>query len=415
MKRVRWTTEWIWLAALTLAVSMHFWFPNLRPGLNHDSYDVSEEGKKAFYLTMRLEGQKDDRRIHVQRTFRPLADIVAGERASVQNRNLAAPTVLCLLGPERDPSSTEWDSMLNWVHRGGALVVAARHTRPELSVPGLNIEVLPVGDAGDADRYSDESGKIRTKLITHGDLYWSSRGFVKADRADRLIEFDGLLQAVVQQHGRGRVVVIASDFIFSNQSIAWEDNPELAFALLNALPADAANLLDRRRIASVYIDESLNATGTPKVVGLLLQPPFRMLTIQLLVVVVVFGWWRSRRFGPLLPQAVAARQDVVDHTDAVGTHAWKARDGAAMLQAYQQQLSTELHMHVHKGQEDRVLEPIARRLNRPVEAVRRVFTQSERAGASKRLDRKTAAELIRRLSHIRRAAQRGRKSASDSD
>jgi hypothetical protein len=154
------------------------------------------------------------------------------------------------------------------------------------------------------------------------------------------------------------------------------------------------------------IDESLNATGIPKMVGVLLHPRLRPLAIQLATLGLAFAWWRSRRFGPLLPAPVSPRRNIVDHTDALGVHAYRTKDGPGMLRAYLHQLRMELKLQGPLANEDRALEPIARRLNRPVGFIKKFLSRAEEAANAKRLKRRDAAEFIRRLAILRRAASR---------
>ncbi|MCH8828550.1 MAG: hypothetical protein IID45_03130, partial [Planctomycetes bacterium] len=179
--------------------------------------------------------------------------------------------------------------------------------------------------------------------------------------------------------------------------LAWTDNSnaELALRLLESPGM-------RREFV---IDESLNVSGTPKVVGLLLNPLFKPLTVQLLIGLVIFGWWRSRRFGPLASETVKARHNIVDHTDSVGALHFKSRDGTSALRSYMRQFFSELKLKSFKGREDRVIEPIAVRLGKSTDAVRKLLQKSAKAARSSELDRKTAAAIIRQLAIVRRAAR----------
>jgi hypothetical protein len=157
-------------------------------------------------------------------------------------------------------------------------------------------------------------------------------------------------------------------------------------------------------VARLAWDESLNATGTPKIVGVLLDPRLRPLVIQLATLGLAFAWWRSRRFGPLLPPPVSPRRNIVDHTDALGVHAYRTKDGPGMLRAYLHQLRMELKLQGPLANEDRALEPVARRLNRSVGFLKKFLARAEEATHAKRLKRRQAAEFIRRLAILRRAA-----------
>jgi Domain of unknown function (DUF4350) len=398
----RFTIDALWLAAILVVGSMQFWFPNVRPGISHDSYSTEADGKKAFYLLMRQEAEK--RGIHVARGFQPLDQQVAGSPArNMPSRlNLKEPPALCLLGPERYPRLDEWNAILKWVQAGGSLVVAARDDHPKLTLKPLNIAVKPLSELDEAHEEEDDSGLVRTTLVDEGNLYWETSGWIDAPQAQPLVQFGGTVQAVVQEHGYGRVIVVATDFPFSNQSLAWQDNSVLAFALLLARPSNP--IQPQPRTARIVLDESLNATGIPQVIGVLLDPRLRPLTIQLATLGLVFAWWKSRRFGPLLPPAVPPRRNIVDHTDALGVHAYRTKDAAGMLRAYLHQLRMELKLQGPSANEDRVLEPLARRLNRSPEFLKTFLEHAEQAATAKRLKRRHAAEFIRRLAILRAAA-----------
>jgi hypothetical protein len=266
----------------------------------------------------------------------------------------------------------------------------------------LNMAIKPLSELDEDQQGGDESGLVRTTLVEEGNLYWETSGWIDAPKAQPLVQFGGTVQAAVQEHGFGRVVVVATDFPFSNQSLAWEDNSVLAFALILARPGNP--IQPQLPVARIAWDESLNATAIPKIVGVLLDPKLRPLTIQLATLGLVFAWCRSRRFGPLLPPPTQPRRNIVDHTDALGVHAYRTKDGAGMLKAYLHQLRMELKLQGPKANEQRVLEPIARRLNRPPAVIRRVLERAEQSASAKRLKRRHAAELIRRLAILRAAA-----------
>ena len=195
--------------------------------------------------------------------------------------------------------------------------------------------------------------------------------------------------------------MIASDFVFSNQSLAWDDH---ANAVLTTRLLEATGPSEE-----IWFDESLNASGTPKIVGILLDPALRPLFVQFLIGLVLFGWRDSRRFGPLEPETVAARHNIVDHTDAVGILLYRRTNGTEVLRAYMQQLVFDLKLRYMKGREDRVLAPIARRLGITTQHLRDEFRTVRDLVQSGQVNRQTAALWIRRMAIVRQAAtQRGR-------
>jgi hypothetical protein len=420
MTRRWWNWEWLALAVLVAVLVMHVWFPRVGPGPLNDTYNVDVGGRKAFY---RLAERRLD---WVERNQRSLETAL---------QNLPTDATLCFLGPARYPQPREWQSLLNWVSRGGSLLFAARWDEPELSVEGLNLTVKPTSsesvldqmrasrakkqkkqtdkdkpktspqnqdsDASDTAELKTEEHKpsksIETTLATSSAVTWKSKGKVVVTgtaSVDVLLSDENGPQVVRTAYGTGKIVLLASDYVFSNESLAAREkqNGVLAFRLLEA--ADAHD--------SVVFDESLNATGTPKVVGLVLDATLRPITLQVLVVFVVFAWRGNRRFGGLLPKALSSRHDIADHTNALGNLYYKVGDPAAVLRTYLEQRRIEWHLRfVSGGKDTRGLEPLARRLRTPVDELKQLLSDAEVASQQKKLHRRDAAKLIRRLASLK--------------
>ena len=375
-------TECIWLAGLLLLVSLHFWFPRVNRGPKHDTYSTSAEGKKAFYLLARRSGYE------THRNRKPIPALV---------ESLYGTETLCLLGPARYPTVAEWEAILTWVADGGSLLVAARSDDENnaLEIPRLDLKTEP-------NTGPFQTEKVETSLATSGPFVWQSRGQIDisdGSQSSVLVESGGTTQAISRPYGSGIVVVVAADFVFSNQSLAWSDhsNAELAMRLLEEAEANSNSY-------EIYFDESLNSSGTPKVVGLMLDPFMRPVTVQLLIGLLLFSWWQSRPFGPLLPRSVSARHNIVDHTDMLGMLYFKAGSGAVPVKSYLSQLEGELRLGSTSSQEDRVLSPIAARMGNSTESVKQVFHRARQAAKTQSLERKDAAKVIRRLALVRRAA-----------
>jgi|GEM_PF-1040201 hypothetical protein len=393
---VRRQREWIWLVALVLLASLHFdWLPGLNRGPRHDTYSTYAEGKKAFYLVSR------DRGYDISRSQKRLPVLID----SLGTSQYAAGT-LCLLGPARYPTEGEWGRIMEWVDGGGSLLIAARSgsggRKLEFEIPGLDVSV-------ESNTGAFETTNIKTPTMTEGKFIWQSGGEIEtpdASEMETLVETNGTLQAVGMPYGGGYVVVVASDFIFSNQSLAWSDysNAELAIRLLDS--ADTGG--------GIAIDESLNASGTPKVVGLMLEPFLWPVTVQLLIALLLFAWWRSRQFGAVLPRSVKARHNIVDHTDTLGMLYFQSGSGAAPLKSYLKQLESELRLSSIQGVEERALAPIAARMGKSVASIRKVFSRARQYAESGHLDRKTAGRIIHRLSLIRYAMKQPPKDSAKS-
>ncbi|WLD13690.1 DUF4350 domain-containing protein [Planctellipticum variicoloris] len=363
----------LWPALILGTLSLHFWFPPLDSGTGRDTYSTTAEGQKAFY---RLAGETWS---FATRNTQPLPRAL---------QSWDTEYAFCVLGPAREPTAGEWDAMLNWVASGGKLLYAFRGE--DQAVPQLGVRYI-------LDEDADDAAAPQSKLLDSPDLAWWTDGHLLAPGSELLVEHRGAPQAVKMTWGAGQIVFVASPLIFSNQLLTYGDNSILAIRLLEQFD----------EVYYIEFDESLNASGTPKSVGILFDPTIRPITIQLILLCFLYGWWNSRRFGPLLPKLLTPRQNIVDHTDALGSWYWKSRDGGGVLQTYLKQTLAELRGHATAAQERRRLEPIARRLNLTVDEVLGVLDTARSAAEKPRLTRRSAANWIRKLSELR-AARRGK-------
>jgi hypothetical protein len=413
----------LWLLALAATLSLQIWFPRIEAQLN-DTYSVDVGGRNAFF-------QFAERRLpDVERNH---------ELLSVRLDRLDPDTTLCLLGPARYPSPREWQAVVAWVQSGGHLLLACQWGHAEVAIPGVNAEVKPTekpdtgflaglkakskpepNDSKDSAEQSDDkstpagtqrrstpklpslpTGANWTSLMTGSNFTWKTAGIIEAPGAEVLVKTGDRAQAVRMRHGLGTVVLIATDQIFSNAALYEKDrlNGVLAVKLLeSAGPTDA-----------ILFDESLNESGTPKVVGVLLDPVLRPATIQLVVLIVIFAWRGNRRFGGLLPTTAPARHDVADHTNSLGNLYYKAHHGNGVLREYIDQLKTELRLRFAAGHEQRVLAPVAREIGSTVDEVQRILADADAAARKPKLSRREAAGQIRKLARLRQAARADRR------
>ena len=339
MRSRRWL-DFSCLILLAGLLALHVWFPRLDAGPLNDTYSVEISGRNAFYQL--AQRRFDD----VGRNLVPL---------SAAPRRIPSDATLCLIGPTRYPRPEEWRALLEWTASGGSLLIAARWDDPTFDIDEINLGVKREGgksksedkssdkkdkDSDKKDR-DDEPGKftfsgggpaipITTTLISPEQIAkigWKSHGEIIGEslqHAEKLVESLGKPQAVECGYGEGTVLIVASDYIFSNDALYTPGklNGVLAFKLLERVHFGGPLLFD----------ESLNDTGTPKVVGVLFDPELRPLTIQLLVILLLFVWAGNRRFGPLAPPLAAQRHDIAEHTNALGILYYNARAVAHAVQ-----------------------------------------------------------------------------------
>ncbi len=362
---------WLWPLAAGLVLAAHLWFPPLEDAVLHDTYSTTADGQRAFYRLMSDHAEWSSR--NTQPLQKALPDSI-GE-------------TLCILGPERWPTDAEWTAILDWVKAGGQLVLACRGAT-ERAIPQLNIKYLPRGGGT-----PDDSLPPQTSLLSEGALAWWTDGRLLAPGAEVLLSYDGTPQVVKQQWGEGRVVVSASALPFSNQLLTYGDNPLLAFRLVESAG----------ELWSITFDESLNTSGTPKSMAIFFDNELRPLTLQLMLLLILYAWWNCCRFGPFLPPSVGARHDIVEHADALGSAYWRCRDGGAVLTRFLQALRTAPARTRLDPKNLAAWSLAAQRLGQPVRELQEEWTRAEALASVKHLDRRTAARTIRRLMPLRRA------------
>src|SRR5262245_41638465 len=306
-----WWIAAVWLALLATTIVLQVWFPRVEAGPINDTYNVDVGGRNAIYQFAQR------RAIFARRNHDSLVNLLD---------SFGTDTTLCLLGPARYPTPRKWKALLNWVHSGGKLLLAARWNEAEVTLPGINAQVKSTRPKEDFDifgkkrspknkneRAADdpakkpeaseekkdaeestqaaETAKVRenvtspsgpnwSSLLADANFTWKSWGTIEAPGAEVLVKTGTSPQAVRLDYGSGTIVLLASDFVFSNAALYERDksNGLLAVRLLQS-----AGSSDQ-----ILFDESLNATGTPRVVGVLVDPMLRPVTVQLAVLLVVF-------------------------------------------------------------------------------------------------------------------------------
>jgi hypothetical protein len=392
VKRVK--PESAWAAAVAVVLAGFFWFPATdRTAL--DTFSPSAGGKKAFYtLSQRL-----------------LPDVRREVEALDPPEDAGS---LVLLGPARYPGPDEWSALHDWVTEGHTLVFVARMDDPAADLGPFGIKVVPrlgsreaEGDEEEADRAPierpnapGESSRLEVDPeLASGTFDWPSRGWVEAsdDNSWTAVRLDGLPQLVYRPIEGGLVVVGASDYLFTNGALVDPDNGLLAFRVLERAAADGA----------LYFNESLNASGAPKVLGLFFESYLRPVTLQLLVGLLLFAWWGSRRFGPPAGATREARRDVTEHAVALGNLYYKVGSGAHSVDSYLDHLRHELRLGYRGPEAEALADSLARRSRIDRKRVVRIVAMARDLGSRPRATAPEAAGAIRALARLRWSVERG--------
>ena len=377
MKRGEWLFPALFLGLLFVGYGL---VPLPQSREKTDSFGADRSGKKVFFdLASRL-----------------LPDVKRSTGPLVPEDSDA--DVLVLLGPARYPDRAQWQTLHDWVSEGRALVFAAKWQDPAVELEPFGIEIVPALEEGgeEVEEPSEEAAApgIETDLVdlTRDSVDWRSSGQIRYTdpKGTIVVSAGGYPQVIWQPVGEGIIIVAASDFIFSNLSVIEPANALLAFRILEqGTPA-----------GPVYFDEGLNQAGAPKVVGVLLEGPLRLPTLQLLIVALLFGWMVSRRFGPLVKKGRSERRSLVEHAEALGSLHYRVQTGASLLGPYLEYFGRELGLAYRTGPKGRVLE-VVRGPGKDAKEAKDTIARAIRATKSRNLDRARVAEVIRSLATLR--------------
>lgn len=343
-----------WVLVLGILALGGFW-PFAARGPRHDSLSPGPFGKVAFFRLVQA--------LHPETT-----------------RNLDSPMrlqddvdTLCLLGPAQLPSRAQWDDLYDWVADGHSLLFAPSGRDPSVDLAAFGLTIRP----------ESESSEIQTNLVT-GEFSWLANAAISGHEPDEALVTAGSQAVVVaQQVGEGVVVVVASDVIFANAVLAEKDNGVLAYRLLEACQIQGA----------IVVEESLNQAGAPAVLGLLFGAELRLVTLQLLLLLVLFAWLGFYRFGRPVHLGTGTRRSFSEHARALGRLHWKQENGRAAVRRYFDYFRREVRL--------RSLRPadLARRAGEPEARVEQLLQVAQGSGG---LSSAAAAACIRGLARLRR-------------
>ena len=405
------------LLAITVSLALQIWFPRLDSSEINDTWNVDFGGRNAIYQFAQRRWSQ------VSRNILPLTH---------GSTSLPPEGTLCLLGPARPPTTSEWNEILDWVSQGGRLLFAPQWKNPTTDIPALGLSIssvdstaaatgtalskpqanagpppnpvpdvlprnspppVPAAPAGpEAD--TPEPPASNEGLLSLSGVSWQSNGKISGPGTVLLRSAEGV-QGVELRHGHGSIIVLASDHIFSNRSLDSREAPRsgvLAARLLQRVaPSDS----------TLVFDESLNATGQPQVVGVLLNYWLRPVTLQAVTMLLIFGWAGSQRFGNPLPPRKPPRHSLVEHTDALGNLYWHSGNGRVPLQAYLERLLAELRLGREAERLPRRLDHLAAATGLKPQEIESRIRLAREAVARRAVRSQDAARLIRLLSELR--------------
>ena len=247
----------------------------------------------------------------------------ARQRLRLDAHALAPADTVLLLADPRTLSHGERDALVDWVGKGGHLILA---TPP----PGTKFEEgveLPVLDQLGISVSNDDPvcfGLQVAKMshhveFCHGRPFWFDDE--EADNRDGWFEEDsGLYGFARVPRGKGSVDVLAElDFL---QNDKLNEGPHIA-------------------LARQLLQPNWNAGGTFHLIYSANMPPWWKLLFDhgwrvlaaMALALFAWLWMRGERFGPLLPSAPMDRRSLLEHVQASGEHLYRYGKRATLYAA----------------------------------------------------------------------------------
>ena len=201
--------------------------------------------------------------------------------------------------------------LMRWVEeKGGRLVVAGEPPRSlglGLVVSAGDLEVPPTLFAA-AHRSSDAVYLGSYHGVAPVGPWLDVASSATAEMPPLLERMNGEPYARSAERGKGRVVVLADESLFTNVAMAIPENRELVVALLRSLgPGRQVELVDH-----------WTGQGAESAVESLRRAALTPVAIQLLVLLAVFLAWKGARFARPRDPVTHHRRAFADHARALG-------------------------------------------------------------------------------------------------
>ncbi len=278
------------------------------------------------------------------------------------------------------------EHLLSWVDAGGVLVLAgypsswpkelkaARATAAKpLKITARRLLLRAPSPDEQPDESGDDEGEpgggdIYAHTDEHGELVQND-GVTMSGAIDHIASFaDGTLYAASRRHGRGVVVGIAGDELFTNAALARPGNA----AALVAILASAART--EMRMASA--EDGVSPPSTP--IAALLRAGLGLALAHAAVFALVLFVAVGRRQGQPRPMHPPRRRAFSEHVEAVGALYARARSAPHALAAYARFADERLRARMPRGSGD-VASFLASRARMPLHVCQQLWARAMQA------------------------------------
>ncbi len=231
---------------------------------------------------------------------------------------------LLLLSPTRSLSAERFAQILDWVRKGGKLIVLpddAPSLDPILSHWSVGIADPP--DAGEPEVIEvnlAEGAKARVEMSRVRRLSVERKGAQIEKGTEAGLAF------VRYAEGEGTVTFLSDARFLTNSGIGRHDHAAAAFALIRGANTKVP--------AGVW----LAVRDEVPTLGQLLRRHAWMALASGALLIAGWLWYAGARFGPLLPDPPRDRRSLLEHVEASGDFLWRTGRGDELLQGARQSL-----------------------------------------------------------------------------
>lgn len=251
----------------------------------------------------------------------------ARQRLELDENPLGAHDTLLLYGDPATLRAQERSELLDWVARGGHLILRTPPLRDDLDADDAPIfgELGIVLDGIDDDDPTAECMGLRVaREDDHVEFCYARRFAFAEDGPDILLSWDDEASETSVfarlAHGRGTVDVLADlDFLNNDQ---LEDGPHYALARQLFQP-------NRGEGGTAHL---IYSADVPSLFRLMMRYGW-MIATPLLLALMLWLWLRTERFGPLQPSPAVERRSLLEHVQAAGDHLYRYGRSAVLYDA----------------------------------------------------------------------------------
>lgn len=250
------------------------------------------------------------------------------QRLELDENPLGTHDTLLLYGDPSTLRAQERTELLDWVARGGHLILGTPPLSSQLDAEDAPIfaelGLLLDGVGEDDDPIVECMGLSVARENDHVEFCYSRRFSLAEEGPDVLLSWDdeATETSVFARlaHGRGTVDVLADlDFLNNHQ---LEDGPHYALALQLFEP-------NRGEGGTAHL---VYSADVPSLLRLILRHGWTIV-MPLLLALALWLWSRTERLGPLEPSPPVERRSLLEHVQANGDHLYRYGRGAVLYDA----------------------------------------------------------------------------------